>query len=625
MCGIAGIVSKSTLDGIRRERFRSAAELSSHRGPDYTGYFADEQVELIHHRLSILDLNERSNQPFVSGPENNNAVLVYNGEIYNYQDLANANNLNLSTSSDTEVLFKLLQTADFDLSVLNGIFAFAFYEQETSTLTLVRDRLGVKPLYYYDHSDFFLFASEAKVIYQFLDELSLNYQALSEFISFGSSVSEQTIINGVKKLSPGGRLKVDLATGKIQKDRYWSIQKNVLPYQANPSFSAAQTQVKILLSEAVKRQCISDVQVGAYLSGGIDSSAVVTLASRYTSTKLNTYSVSFDQNPNSELKRAAKIAKACDTNHHEFEVTTQGIEAYLKDLIFQYDEPFADPAMIPLHLMAEKASNFSRVVLQGDGGDEVFSGYGRYVDVHHLQARKNTFWLLAKTHPKKTSRAYYQQRYESFSGDVSSVMAKLVHGNVDKGWPGLINSQFGKDLDPDIINQIYSQKNEEFAELPLSQRLLYIDMEVILPEVYLEKVDKVNMYHSIEARVPFLDNDLVEYVMKLPFTHKVRKRTTKYFLREALADILPSEILQHRKQSFGTPVGEWLVGSLFDYVFEIFDQGEKAGIPFDFSTLRRKLLLHRERKEQGSIRLLWRFFVLTQWLLLYQEKLQFRA
>ncbi|MDZ7755206.1 asparagine synthase (glutamine-hydrolyzing) [Rhodohalobacter sp.] len=379
MCGLSGIIYKD-LNCKDSQRFKNAANLSKHRGPDFTGYFEENDIEMVHHRLSILDLDERSHQPFI-GNSDNSPVLIYNGEIYNYRDLALKYSLKLNTSSDTEVLYQLLQDQSFDLKELNGIFAFALYDKRQKLIRITRDRLGVKPLYYYDCDEYFIFSSEAKVIYSYLEALKINYKALSEYLTFGNTISAQTVVDGVKKLDPGSSLIIKLSDYSLIEEKYWNVEKNLLKKQINPSYSEALKTTRELLQNAVERQCVSDVQVGAYLSGGIDSSAVVALASKFTEKKLNTYSVNFDKNPNSELKLASKLAGKYDTNHHEFEVNTENIDEYLSDLVFQYDEPFADPAMIPLHLIADKASDFSKVVLQGDGGDEIFAGYGRHLDL----------------------------------------------------------------------------------------------------------------------------------------------------------------------------------------------------------------------------------------------------
>lgn len=622
MCGISGIIYKD-LGAKDGNQFRAAAELSQHRGPDYTGYFSDDRIELAHHRLSILDLDERSHQPF-TGATDDSYVLIYNGEIYNYKDLFKKYNLTLNTTSDTEVLFKLLLSSDFDLNELNGIFAFGFYDRKNNKFKISRDRLGVKPLYYFNSDKYFIFSSEAKVIYAYMSKMKINYMAFSEYMTFGHSASEQTIIEGVKKLSPGSSLIIDLYSYDILHEKFWSIGKNVLEDQINPNYDDALNNTKSLLERAVQRQCVSDVQVGAYLSGGIDSSAVVALASKYTERRLNTYSVNFDKNPNSELKLASMLAKKYQTNHHEFEVNTNNIEEYLSELIFQYDEPFADPAMIPLHLIAEKASEYSKVVLQGDGGDEIFAGYGRHLDLQQYQFRKWTFRLLRYLHPRRNQKKYYSERHNSLNHDnYSKVMANLVQSDLNIGYKDVLSDEVEDKISEFNPLLQYELTDKKFQGLPLMQRMLYADMEIILPNKFLEKVDKVNMFHSIEARVPLLDNDLVDYVMRLPQDLKIKKSTTKYFFRDILKGIIPDEILNAQKSSFGTPISEWLRTTLFDFAMDQFKKGEKENLPINFSLIKNNLIDHKNNGDSSKSGLIWRTLVLTIWMSQYKDKLEY--
>jgi asparagine synthase (glutamine-hydrolysing) len=619
MCGISGIVYNNTKK--QTEKFKNSADLQSHRGPDYSGYFGDDVIDLVHHRLSIIDLDKRSNQPFTS--LNKERVLVYNGEIYNYKDLIKSYNLTVNTTSDTEVLFKLMSNSNFDIKELNGIFAFALYDVNKSRLQLFRDRLGVKPLYYYHDDEIFIFASEAKVIYSFLDNLNINYQALSEYLTFGHSNSEQTIISGVKKLTPGCFLTFDIKNFKLDINKFWAVE-DLVNHQIKPSYKEAQKHAKSLLLSAVERQCISDVSVGAYLSGGIDSSAVVALASKYTDKKLNTYSVNFDKNPISELKSASKIAKRYSTNHHEFEVNTKNIDSFLPKLIYQYDEPFADPAMIPLHLMAEKASNFSKVVLQGDGGDEVFAGYGRHLDLKQLKFRKLSFSILKNLPLSSKKREHYSNRFETLNAsDASRLMAQLVQSDLSKTFNEFTNASIKSNLINTTPIEGYIRSNQRFNKLPLMQRMLYTDMENILPNKYLEKVDKVNMLHSIEARVPLLDDELVNYVMRLPQSLKIKKSVTKFFFRDLLKDLVPGEILNDRKRSFGTPIEQWLKTSLYDYALHQFEEGEKMGLPLNFNLIVNDLKNLKKGVNPSRSGLIWRFLVLTIWLSFYNDKLRF--
>ena len=618
MCGISGIIYNNIPK--QTDKFKASAKLQAHRGPDYVGYFGDETVDLMHHRLSIIDLDPRAHQPFTD--DGQKKIMVYNGEIYNYKDLTKQYDLKTSTTSDTEVLFQLLDNSDFDQKKLNGIYAYAYYDRHKQSLDLSRDRLGVKPLYYYICDDFFIFASEAKVIYDYLDELDINFQALSEFLTFGHSNSDPTLVKGVKKLTPGTTLTLDLSRFQLSSKIFWSVE-SLVDYQIKPSYAEAKKQAKTLLEQAVKRQCMSDVPVGAYLSGGIDSSAVVALASNYTDKKLQTYSVNFDKSSKSELKAASKVAQQFGTEHYEFEVSANHADTFLTQLIYQYDEPFADPAMIPLHLIAEKASQSSKVVLQGDGGDELFAGYGRHLDLRNYQFRKLTFLALKNVNPNTKTKASFAQRYKRLAyADKGEMMAHQVERDVNLNMDGFLPPSIRSNIKALNPIQAYQNSHQRFCKLPLMQQMLYTDMENILRHKYLEKVDKVNMYHSIEARVPLLDNELVDYVMRLPEKMKIKNNTTKYFFRDLLKGIVPENILNDKKQSFGTPISAWLSSSLYEYALHYFELGKQQGFPFDYDAL----IYHLKQIKNGNFTvrgtLIWKYLVLTVWLSFYGNKIR---
>lgn len=621
MCGIAGVVYKNG-NSSEMDRFETSVKLMSHRGPDHFGVERRNNVGLFHYRLSIIDLSEHAHQPFVDSQSND--CMVYNGEIYNYRDIKRDFNIHTETSSDTEVLFKLIgQKKWSELNQLNGIFAFSYLNNKEKSLTIVRDRLGVKPLYYYDGPDFFAFASEAKVLMSYLDELTIDWKALHEFLWFGSSISNQTMINGIKKLDPGSRLTIDLENFSIEKESFWNMKDDIQSKELiTDSYDDAKKKTRQLLEKAVERQCISDVQVGAYLSGGIDSSAVVALASKYTGGKLNTYSVSFDKNPNSELPLARKIAKKYGTNHHEFEVTTKHLEEDIQKLVFQYDEPFADAAAIPLHLMAQQNKNSTRVVLQGDGGDEVFAGYGRHLDMSELTKRKIASKVLSTIHPNSGRRDAMKNRSHVLNAGSSWLrMVRLVANRMSHEPVSIFSDKYKSLINNSDPFLTYKEVDQSIKTNDPVQRMLYTDMQVILPHTYLEKVDKINMYHSIEARVPLLDNDLIDYVMRLPGNYKLRKGITKSFFREIVSDLLPNDILYGRKNSFGTPMNEWLRTTLFNYVKELLQDAEKKySNLFDVKYLIQLLENHKQRKFHNGA-LLWRVTVLITWLNIYNDKI----
>lgn len=623
MCGIAGIIFKEKAEDSEFQRFENGVHLMSHRGPDNFGVFRKENFALYHYRLSIIDLSEHAHQPFSLAESENK--LVYNGELYNFRDIAKKYQLQQETSSDTEILYRSFEKMGLDiLSEYNGIFAFAFWNKTKNEITICRDYLGVKPLYFVNTDQYFAFASEAKVLMNYMRELEIDFQALSEFLWYGSSISFQTVVKGIQKLRVGSSLSINTETFKSTEQAYWSVKKDIVDKgEIKVDYDAAKSKTRELLEKAIERQCISDVPVGAYLSGGIDSSAVVALASRYTKNKLNTFSVAFENSPNSELPLARLIAKKYQTNHHEFEVSTRNMEGDLRDLILQYDEPFADPAFIPLHLMAKKNKENTTVVLQGDGGDEVFAGYGRHLDLSAYHKRKMGFWMLSKFAPNPKKRAIMHQRFWALdaSSDWERMARQVAQYPVTE--PSTIfQPDFVKRLKKTNPFESYKQVYKELTGLDRLQSMLYTDMQIILPHTFNEKVDKVNMYHSIEARVPFLDKDLVEYVMRLPSSYKLRKGITKSFLREIVTDLIPNEVLYGRKMSFGTPMGNWLKTILYDYTKDVFLKSQDNWSHFIRIDFLLQLLETHKSGEKDHSSVLWRSLVLLIWLDHYQAKIK---
>lgn len=621
MCGIAGLVWKCE-NARRVADFRTAAGLMAHRGPDSYGEFIDERVLLIHYRLAIIDLSSTGNQPFevVDGQR---SVGVYNGELYNFREIAASHVRDARGTSDTEVLFKgIHQNGDSIIKEYNGIFAFAQYYPEDAKLLLARDRFGVKPLYLVDTADYFAFASEAKVLYAFQEAISVNPRVLHEYLRFGSSMSMDTMVAGVRKAVPGNLLRLDLNTWSSDTRRFWTVDGQRPRDVSTPSYDEAKAETTRLLAEAVERQCLSDVPIGAYLSGGIDSSIVVALAAQRSGQPINTYSVQFEGSENTELPLARLVAERYCTTHHEMEIATRDLEADIAGLVIQYDEPFADPAALPLHLMAAKCAPITKVILQGDGGDELFAGYGRHLDLSEYRKRRLLFGLLSKVHPKTATRARFAARYHALAAEpLARRLAELTRSSY-----GLQINQVLKDpLKSDVLAAnpltVFEASATKLHAHDRVGQMLLTDMEAILPHTFLEKVDKVSMWHSVEARVPMLDNDLADYVTALPSHYKIRERRTKALLRDIASDLLPEAVAMGRKQSFGTPMGVWLRTFLADYVTSVLQTSRiRWDRWFDFEHIEQLHREHIERKRDHSA-MLWRVVVLLVWLNHYQDKI----
>lgn len=623
MCGLAGLIVKTGAN-YDFSKFKEATKLMSHRGPDNFGEYYSGNLALFHYRLSIIDIEERSNQPFFA--EDKNKVIVYNGEIYNYKELASKYKLDLKTSSDTEVVLKTLDKHGTEvLEEWNGIFALSVHDRVKNTLTLIRDRFGVKPLYMYEDDSFIAFASEAKIILKWLDTFKINIQGLSEYLWYGNTLSNQTLINNLYKLTPGTSLEIDLSTFTKKENTFWTLSP--AGSEANhDSFDEAVTKTRGLLEDAVKRQLMSDVPVGVFLSGGIDSAAITAFASRHITGKLNTYSVEYDFNigGESELALAAITAKKFNTDHHEMKVESKNIVEDFEDLVFQYDEPFADSANFPLYLLAKQCSSDIKVVLQGDGGDELFAGYRRYNLLHSLKFWKYSSFILSKVLLNKFLRYRAERMTLALSQKSDAMrMALLLTETTPLARPeDIFNSEWKNVLVNKNPFKTYEDKNEKFKGEDLVQRMLYTDFEILLPHTYLEKVDKATMLTSIEARVPFLDNELTDYILHLPSNYKILKGEKKYLLRKSLAGIVPDEILAAKKKGFNVPIKEWLKTSLYEYTKAKFSSFKDNSCIIDTTYLLKLLEEHRNNvKDHGII--LWKALVLITWIDFYKDKITF--
>jgi asparagine synthase (glutamine-hydrolysing) len=623
MCGIAGLIQKKDVSKDKSERFINSADLMNHRGPDHKGVFIEDNVTLVHFRLSILDLDARANQPFFT--EDKRFCTVYNGELYNYLEIKDDYDIKMQTTSDTEVLLNSYCKGGVEaVKKWNGIFASAIYDREEKEIVLLRDRFGVKPLYFYEDDEVIAFASEAKVILDWLPAFKLNYEGLGQYMWYGNTTTEQTLIEGLKKVKPASILKIN-TTGPENKvkERFWEISGTKKNHAFKSEADLIGT-IKNSLETAVQKQLVADVPLGILLSGGIDSSAIVAMASKHSETKLDTYSVEYDHNigGESELGKAQMISKKYNTNHHELKIEAKNIVGTFKDLVFQYDEPFADAANIPLYELSKACSTDKKVILQGDGGDEFFGGYRRYNVMDWIWFWKTVSKLSYNFIPQK--RMAERMKRLSFvlnQKDSGSRMAYYLTEDVPYKDPyEILNKEVKAQLNKTDPFLAYKNSNKKHETEDKVQRLLYADVEILLPHKYLEKVDKATMLNSVEARVPFLDNNLTELMLGLPSGSKIKNGQKKHLLKKALDGEIPNEILYGKKRGFDVPYKDWLRGDLYDYAFETFKN--QNGNIFDKNRLIELLKIHKEKKvDYGS--LLWKALVLSEWLNIYEGKIRF--
>lgn len=571
---MASLGSKS-LSGLTERRANAMATLR-HRGPDDSGEYEDGNVWLAHTRLSILDLTKAGSQPMQSADERR--VISYNGEVYNFRELAARHSIdNLRSNSDTEVVLRMFAKLGVEsLTELNGMFAFAMYDRRMQKMWLVRDRLGIKPLYYRANSTELVFASEIKGIFA-LDgsQPRCNISALHEWLYYGNTLGGRTLYDGINQLLPGHFLEIDLRSLKYIVGSYWSLEQELATEHTRFDKKETIAETQRLLEQAIQRQLVSDVPVGVFLSGGIDSSAIAAFASRHYQGRLATYSAGFDFAPDGgELPKAKRIADLYGTEHNEIHIGGGDIGGLIEKMVDHHDMPFSDAANIPLYLMAAQLGGQTKVVLQGDGGDEVFGGYRRYATLRYYRYLRPLAQLFQHIHrfaPK--SALYYRiERYlHAFaSEDVATTMALLLTPEDRDSSPLNIFS-------PALSQRIaaagdpfarYRELQPHFSGQDIGNQMSLVDMSIVLPDTYLEKVDRSTMAASLEVRVPFLDNDLISHVLKLSGSNKMPYGRKKWLLKESLRGIVPDEILYGPKKGFSVPYGYWLQTSLKPLFFD---------------------------------------------------------
>lgn len=623
MCGICGIVDFAgppPPDSL----LRSMAQTLHHRGPDDQGVAALGPAGLAQTRLSIIDLTPTGHQPMQT--DDGRYTLVYNGELYNFHEIRRtleSDGIRFRGTSDSEVVLQsFARWGTESFAKFNGMFAITIWDARTERLHLARDRFGIKPLYLQRLPAGLVFGSEIKAVLA-CGRLSprISWPALHEFIYYGNALGSHTLFDGVERLPPAHHCVVDRMGTTIQ--AYWSAEQ-LRP--CGDDLETATASVRDRLDAAVKRHLISDVPVGVFLSGGVDSSAIVAFASRHYQGRLNTYSVAFDfDKDHDELPKAGVVARHFKTNHHELHVPPHDMQQVIEALVRAHDEPFADPADIPLYLMCEQLKGAVKVILQGDGGDEIFAGYRRYNVLSYER-----FWLSISRPAVVTGailpRGPRWQRTMRFFrtmsiSDPALRMAMLMTVESPDAPPTRVFSTTALAAvgrhDP---FERYRRLHKRFAGLDVVQRMLYIDSMVLLPDTFLEKVDKSTMAHSIEVRVPMLDGELTEYAMSLPSKLKVQNGQKKFILRRALRGILPDAILDGKKTGLGVPVGYWLRGPLAEYMKSVLLDPEtlRLGI-LDRAAVQARIDEHISGRRNNWF-ILYKLLTLTLWLKFYSVR-----
>jgi len=567
MCGITGIYAFNMVGGFNMVNLAKATEVLSKRGPDVQDIYHNDHIGLGHRRLSIIDTSSDSNQPFWDAT--GRYCLIFNGEIYNYKELKielEDEGVSFRTSSDTEVLlYAYIQYGEACLEKLNGFFAFAIYDKEDRSVFIARDRFGIKPLLYYYDEDKFLFASEMKSILAYGLQKELNYTALYQYLQLNYVPAPHTMLKGVMKLLPGHC--ISIRQGEVEIKQYYELLRNTKPVPE--SYDARKKELKRLLTESVHKRMVADVPLGSFLSGGIDSSVVATLASQQNP-DLHTFSIGFADEPFfDETNYAKAVAKKIGTNHTVFSLTNKDLYSHVNNILAYIDEPFADSSAIAVYILSQETRKHSTVALSGDGADEMFAGYNKHAAFYRMQNQGSTEKLVGalaplwKILPKSRSNALTNKfrqldrfckgmkqtpsdRYWSWAGFVSEDNARQM-----------MSEASGEKIDHEIYA---SQKKELLSSLNKSDDItavLTTDMKMVLPNDMLTKVDLMSMANSLEVRVPFLDHELVEYVFSLSDQDKIDSNIQKKILQDTFRDILPDELYNRPKKGFEVPLLKW--------------------------------------------------------------------
>jgi asparagine synthase (glutamine-hydrolysing) len=598
-----------------------------HRGPDAGGFYFDNQIALAHRRLSILDLSEAGNQPMASA--SGRYIITFNGEIYNFPSIRTdleAEGYIFRTGTDTEVLLALFEHKGARcLDDLNGMFAFAVWDIQTSELFLARDRLGKKPLYYYESNGHFAFASEIKALNALpFMKRDVRPDAIKDFFAYQYIPDPKTIYRNVHKLAPGHWLKTDGRQTEI--GQYWDVSFGS-PSTANQD--ELEAGLYDLIDDAVRLRMVSDVPLGAFLSGGVDSSAVVGLMAGHTSQPVTTCSIGFDSKRFDEVTWARKVADIFKTDHHEFTVR-DNVSGSLASIARYFDEPFADPSFVPTYFLSQLARQKVTVALAGDGGDESFAGYSKYgVDQteNRLRSffpgalRRGVFPLLAQLAGSINSPA--TRKAQSLLGTLAmepdqaffttncffrqSLWNELVRGDLKRDTEG---------YDPADITKAHYQNADTDDHLG---KILYTDIKTYLPGDVLVKVDRMSMANSLEIRAPLLDYRVVEYAANIPSALKLNGREKKYILKHAFEKLLPEDVLYRKKMGFSVPLAQWLRNELFELAEGVFNS-EEGGLAqcFDMNKVR-ELWLNHQRGQNQNTQELWTMVAFELWWRAYEN------
>jgi len=626
MCGICGKILFDRNKQVSSEEIQAINRMLHHRGPDEEGYYLKGNVALGHKRLSIIDL-AGGQQPITN--QDDSCVIIFNGEIYNFQELREnlvKKGFAFKTNSDTEVILHLYEEyGEKCVDHLRGMFAFAIWDEKEKKCFMARDRVGKKPIFFALLSDRFLFASELKAL--LMDPAvsrDIDYQALHYYLTFQYVPPTYSIFKDVKKLEPATTLTYQ--NGRIETNRYWDL--HYVP-KTDISETDALKKTEAMIDEAVRIRLISEVPLGCFLSGGVDSSAVVAFMRRHITGELKTFSIGFEEETHNELPYARQVAKLFDTRHEEFIVRPDAMDV-LPKLVWHFDEPYADSSALPTYYVSKMTRKYVTVALNGDGGDESFIGYERYVGLPRLRK-----YMSIPKSLRTIAQPLFQALFRIFPN--SAFFEKLQYANTfslyDEGRLYLQMMTIFRDYQKE---RMYSQRLKYLSEIdPYLYPLKYYndewagtsveskvrsDIMTYLHGALLPKVDRTTMANSLEGRAPFLDQKLMEYAAALPTEIKFGNGALKHHLKKVLKDILPHDLLWRKKQGFGVPVGEWFKKDLHQFTKDILlSEKARSRDLFDMKYIAGIIEDHRSGRQNHHHRL-WTLLCLELWFMTFIDR-----
>ena len=604
MCGICGIYGVEDRALIQR-----MLSVLKHRGPDDEGIYTDANISLGHARLSIIDLTERGRQPMSN--EDGNVWLSVNGEIYNFMELRlelEKKGHRFYSNTDSEAIVHAYEEYGLDfIDKLRGMFALALYDKKRQRLILARDPIGQKPLYYHSDGETLVFASEIKAILAAGVKKDIDRDALYAYLAYQYTIGEKTMFKGIKKLLPGTMIIQE--PGELRTNKYWDIKENII----SGSDAYFIDKLRTLLEESTRLRMIADVPIGAFLSGGIDSSIVVALARPHVKDEFHTFSVGFETF--SELEYARIVSQHLGTTHHEIMITADMVVQDLPQIAWHYDEPLGDAAIINNYYLSREARKYVKVVVAGEGGDELFGGYPTY-------KRGLEFISLFKIPPifRNTAQCFFdlipgKDNISTFGSKVHKFASYFTQPTYEKAHLYLTRQMNNAEID--YMTKMKSPNVDNFAIYPQGigqplNKMLAIDCNNLLPEKFLMKADKAIMANSVEERLPLLDKEIIKFAFSVPQELKIKNGQEKYILRKTVNDLLPEQIINRPKVGFGTPVGYWLSGKMRDLVITRLDKGDLIADFFKRDKIE-ALLQNLDRAITYRPSVIWTLFALELW------------